>query len=50
MYRFDCQINEIIVSIDRFTSKLKNRLGVEIYIVDSCVDIRLIELYNSLYA
>ena len=37
---FDCQINEEIVSIDMFTSKLKNRLEVKIYIIDSH-DIRL---------
>ena len=35
-YIFDCQINDNIVSIDRFKSKLKNRLEVEIYIIDSC--------------
>ena len=39
-YIFDCQINENIVSVDRFKLKLKNRLEVEIYIIDSC-DIRL---------
>ena len=53
-YIFDCRINDNIVSIDRFESKLKNRLEVEIYIIDSC-GIRLntkkfllMELYNSL--
>ena len=35
-YIFDCRINDNIVSIDRFKSKLKNRLEVEIYIIDSC--------------
>ena len=34
-YIFDYRINENIVSIDRFKSKLKNRLEVKIYIVDS---------------
>ena len=33
---FDCRINKNIVSIDRFKSKLKNRLEVEIHIIDSC--------------
>ena len=35
-YIFGCRINENIVLIDRFNSKLKNRLEVEIYIIDSC--------------
>ena len=35
-YIFDCRINDTIVSIDRFKSKLINRLEVEIYIIDSC--------------
>ena len=35
-YKFDCRINDTIVSIDRFKSKLINRLKVEIYIIDSC--------------
>ena len=35
-YIFDCRINDNIVSIHRFKSKLKNRLEVEIYIIDSC--------------
>ena len=39
-YIFDYRINENIVSVDRFKSKLSNRLEVEIYIVDSC-DVRL---------
>ena len=39
-YIFDCRINENIVSVDRFKSKVKNRLEIEIYIIDSC-DIRL---------
>ena len=53
-YIFDCRINDNIVSIDRFESKLKNRLEVEIYIIDSCgirlntKKILLMELYNSL--
>ena len=53
-YIFDCRINDNIVSIDRFESKLKNRLEVEIYIIDSCCirlntkKILLMELYNSL--
>ena len=53
-YIFDCRINENIVFIDRFKTKLKNRLEVEIYIIDTC-GIRLnnnkmllIELYDSL--
>ena len=33
---FDCRINENIVSANRFKSKLKNRLEVEIYITCSC--------------
>ena len=33
---FDCRMNDNIVSIDWFKSKLKNRLEVEIYIIDSC--------------
>ena len=47
-------INENIVSLDRFKSKLKNRLEVEIYIIDSCgihlntKKILFIELYDSL--
>ena len=51
---FDCRINDNIVSIDRFKLKLKNRLEVEIYIIDSCgirlntKQILLMELYNSL--
>ena len=42
------------MSIDRFKSKLKNRLEVEIYIIDSCdislntKQILLVELYDSL--
>ena len=53
-YIIDCRINDNIVSIDRFKSKLKNRLEVEIYIIDSCgirlntKKILLMELYNSL--
>ena len=53
-YIFDCRINDNIVSIDRFKLKLKNRLEVEIYIIDSCgirlntKKILLMELYNSL--
>ena len=53
-YIFDCRTNDNIVSIDRFKSKLKNRLEVEIYIIDSCgirlntKKILLMELYNSL--
>ena len=53
-YIFDCRINDNIVSIDRFESKLKNKLEVEIYIIDSCgirlntKKILLMELYNSL--
>ena len=53
-YIFDCRMNDNIVSIDRFKSKLKNRLEVEIYIIDSCgirlnsKKILLMELYNSL--
>ena len=53
-YIFDCRINDNIASIDRFESKLKNRLEVEIYIIDSCgirlntKKILLMELYNSL--
>ena len=53
-YIFDCRINDNIVSIDRFESKLKSRLEVEIYIIDSCgirlntKKILLMELYNSL--
>ena len=35
-YIFDCRINDNIVSIVRFKPKLKNRLEVEIYIIDSC--------------
>ena len=35
-YIFDCQINENIVSIDRFKAKLKTRLEVEIHTIDSC--------------
>ena len=53
-YIFDCRINENVVSIDRFKSKLKKRLKVEIHIIDSCgtllntKEILLIELYDSL--
>ena len=53
-YIFDCRINDNIVSINRFESKLKDRLEVEIYIIDSCgirfntKKILLMELYNSL--
>ena len=53
-YIFDCRINDNIVSTDRFESKLKNRLEVEIYVIDSCgirlntKKILLMELYNSL--
>ena len=53
-YIFDCRINGNIVSIDMFKSKLKNRLEVEICIIDSCgirlntKKILLMELYNSL--
>ena len=53
-YIFDCRINDNIVKIDRFKSKLTNRLEVEIYIIDSCgirlntKKILLMELYNSL--
>ena len=53
-YIFDCRIHDNIVSIDNFKSKLKNRLEVEVYIIDSCgirVNIEIIllmELYNSL--
>ena len=55
-YIYDCRINAELVSIDRFKTKLKNRLEVEIYIMDSCgkgIDtkkILLIELYDSLYS
>ena len=35
-YIFDCRINDNIMSIDRFKSKLKNKLEVENYIIDSC--------------
>ena len=37
---FDCQINKNIMPIDRFKSKLKTRLEVEIHIIDT-YDIRL---------
>ena len=53
-YIFDCRINDNIMSKDRFKSKLKNRLEVEIYIMDSCgirlntKKILLMELYNGL--
>ena len=53
-YIFYCRINDNIVSIDRFESKLKNWLEVDIYIIDSCGirlntnKILLMELYNSL--
>ena len=53
-YVFACRINENIMSIDRFKSKLKNRREVEIYIIDSfgiglnTDKILLIELYDSL--
>ena len=53
-YIFDCRIKDNIVSIDRFKSKLKNRLEVEFYIIHSwsirlnTKKILLIELYNSL--
>ena len=53
-YIFDWQIHEDIVPIERFKSKLKNILEVEIHIIDSR-DIRLntktillVELYDSL--
>ena len=55
-YIFDCRINDNIVSIDRFKSKLKNRLEVEICTIDSCgirlntKKILLMELYNILYS
>ena len=55
-YIYDCQINDETVSIDRFKTKLKNRLEVEIYIMDSnnlCLDVKkilLVELYDSLCA
>ena len=35
-YIFDCRINDNIVSINRFKLKLKNRVEVDIYIIDSC--------------
>ena len=47
-------INEERVSIDRFKTKLKNRLKVEVYTMDSsnlCLDVKvilLVELYDSL--
>ena len=53
-YIYDCQIKEETVSIDRFKTKLKNRLEVEIYIMDNnnlCLDVNkilLVELYDSL--
>ena len=53
-YVYDCQINDETVSIDRFKTKLKNRLEVEIYIMDSnnlCLDVKkilLVELYDRL--
>ena len=55
-YICDCRINDNIVSIHSFKSKLKNRLEVEMYIIDSC-GIRLntkkfllMGLYDSLFS
>ena len=53
-YIYDCQINEETVSIDRFKTKLKNTLEVEICIMNSnniCLDVKkilLVKLYDSL--